>query len=121
MKTTIPILRSFDEAKAKEFYVDFLGFKVEWEHRFSEGMPLYMELRRGECILHVSEHHGDCSPGSAVRIETPGIDDYLKGLRESGYKNCRPGKAELQPWGLREIVITDPFGNRITLYETAEG
>ena len=27
---TVPILRSFDEAKAREFYVDYLGFKVDW-------------------------------------------------------------------------------------------
>lgn len=26
---TTPILRIFDEAKAKEFYIDFLGFKVD--------------------------------------------------------------------------------------------
>ena len=32
-----PILRIFDEAKAREFYVDFLGFKVDWEHRFEPG------------------------------------------------------------------------------------
>jgi catechol 2,3-dioxygenase-like lactoylglutathione lyase family enzyme len=38
---TTPILRIFDEAKAKEFYVDFLGFKVDWEHRFEETLPLY--------------------------------------------------------------------------------
>lgn len=31
---TIPILRMFDEAKAREFYLDFLGFSVEFEHRF---------------------------------------------------------------------------------------
>jgi hypothetical protein len=30
---TIPILRIFDEAKAKEFYVDFLGFKIDWGNR----------------------------------------------------------------------------------------
>jgi catechol 2,3-dioxygenase-like lactoylglutathione lyase family enzyme len=30
----IPILRIFDEAKARAFYVDWLGFKVDWEHRF---------------------------------------------------------------------------------------
>jgi catechol 2,3-dioxygenase-like lactoylglutathione lyase family enzyme len=34
---TTPILRIFDEAKAREFYVDFLGFKVDWEHRFEPG------------------------------------------------------------------------------------
>jgi catechol 2,3-dioxygenase-like lactoylglutathione lyase family enzyme len=28
---TTPILRIFDEAKAREFYVDFLGFRVDWD------------------------------------------------------------------------------------------
>ena len=28
---TIPILRIFDVEKAKEFYVGFLGFAVDWE------------------------------------------------------------------------------------------
>jgi hypothetical protein len=27
---TTPILRIFDEAKAKEFYIGFLGFKADW-------------------------------------------------------------------------------------------
>ena len=38
---TTPILRIFDLAKAKEFYVDFLGFKVDWQHRFEPDLPLY--------------------------------------------------------------------------------
>ncbi len=29
---TTPILRIFDETKAKEFYVDFLVFNIDWEH-----------------------------------------------------------------------------------------
>jgi len=29
---TTPILRMFDEARAREFYVEFLGFTVDWEH-----------------------------------------------------------------------------------------
>jgi len=116
MKPAIPILRSFDEAKAREFFVAFLGFKMDWEHRFAEGMPLYMQISRGDCVLHVSEHYGDCAPGARVRIETPDLDDYLDGLRASGYKYCKPGKAEKQPWGLREISLADPFGNHLTLY-----
>jgi hypothetical protein len=35
-----PISRIFDEAKARDFYVDFLGFAVDWEHRFEPGLPL---------------------------------------------------------------------------------
>jgi hypothetical protein len=42
LRKTTPILRSFDEAKAREFYLDFLGFQVVFEHRFEPGMPLYM-------------------------------------------------------------------------------
>lgn len=116
MKSPIPILRIFDEAKAKEFYVGFLGFHVDWEHRFADGMPLYMQVSRDSCILHLSEHHGDSTPGSRVRIETPNLDQYLDGLRELNYKYCKPGNAEMQPWGWREIELGDPFGNRLTLY-----
>lgn len=29
----IPILRIFSKEKAKEFYLDFMGFSLEWEHR----------------------------------------------------------------------------------------
>jgi catechol 2,3-dioxygenase-like lactoylglutathione lyase family enzyme len=64
----IPILRMFDIRKAKEFYVDFLGFKVDWEHRFGPEFPLYMQLSRADCLLHISEHHGDAAPGSAIRV-----------------------------------------------------
>ena len=67
---TTPILRIFDEVKAREFYVDFLGFTVDWEHRFEEGLPLYLQISKDDCVLHLSEHHGDCCPGSAMRIET---------------------------------------------------
>ena len=29
LSTITPVLRIFDEAKAREFYVDFLGFSVQ--------------------------------------------------------------------------------------------
>ena len=41
-----PILRSFDEARAKAFYLDFLGFELVFEHRFKPGLPLYFGVRR---------------------------------------------------------------------------
>jgi len=72
----IPILRIFDEAKAREFYVGFLGFTVDFEHRFEPGLPLYMQVSRDGCVLHLSEHHGDASPGAAVRIETSELDAF---------------------------------------------
>jgi uncharacterized glyoxalase superfamily protein PhnB len=108
-----PILRIFDEAKAKEFYVDFLGFKVDWEHRFEPSLPLYMQISKDGCVLHLSEHHGDCSPGAAMRIETSELDAFHAELASKHYKYARPGSEEM-PWGTRDMSVKDPFGNRLT-------
>lgn len=109
----IPILRMFDEAKAKEFYLDFLGFQLDFEHRFEEGMPLYMGISKGECRIHLSEHYGDASPGSSLRIETDDVDAYQQELLAKQFKFARPGVQDM-PWGTRDMTINDPFGNRIT-------
>ena len=34
--SSIPVLRMSEEVAAKAFYVNFLGFEIEWEHRFEE-------------------------------------------------------------------------------------
>lgn len=115
-KQTVPILRSFDEAKAREFYVDYLGFKVDWEHRFEPELPLYMQISRGGLTLHISEHHGDCTPGSTVFVRMAGIDDYHAELTAKDYGNLRPG-VEIAPWNAKLMEVTDPFGNRIRFNE----
>ena len=112
----IPILRSFDEVKAKEFYVDFLGFNIDWEHRFEDNTPLYMQLSKDGCIIHLSEHHGDSSPGASLRILTKNLDSYQKALLEKKYKNSRPGVQDM-PWGTRDMAISDPFGNKLIFNE----
>jgi catechol 2,3-dioxygenase-like lactoylglutathione lyase family enzyme len=110
---TTPILRIFDEAKAREFYVGFLGFSVDWEHRFEPGLPLYMQVSRDGCVLHLSEHHGDCSPGAAMRIETTDLDGFHAELIAKRYGYARPGIEDM-PWGSRDMSVKDPFGNRLT-------
>jgi len=109
---TKPILRIFDEVKAKEFYVKFLGFRIDWEHRFEEGLPLYMQISQDDCILHLTEHHGDCCPGAAMRIETNELETLQKALLAKNHKYARP-RIEEMPWG-KDMSVTDPFGNRLT-------
>jgi catechol 2,3-dioxygenase-like lactoylglutathione lyase family enzyme len=111
-----PILRSFDEAKARAFYVGFLGFAVDWEHRFEPGLPLYLQLSRGAVKLHLSEHHGDCTPGSAVRIAVDDVAALHAELAAKDYGFARPGLEEV-PWGGRELSVKDPFGNRLTFFQ----
>lgn len=117
---TTPILRIFDEAKAKEFYVDFLGFRVDWEHRFEPGLPLYLQVSRDGCVLHLSEHHGDCCPGAAMRIETSDIEALHAELIGKQFKYARPGIEEM-PWGTREVSVTDPFHNRLVFTMPVDG
>ncbi|MFN5047330.1 glyoxalase superfamily protein [Roseateles sp.] len=114
----IPVLRIFDEAKAREFYLDFLGFQLIWEHRFSDDLPLYAEIALGDCCLHLSEHHGDACPGSRLRIACEDLDAYQRALLDKSYGYARPGIDE-QPWG-REMTMADPFGNRLTFYDPSE-
>jgi catechol 2,3-dioxygenase-like lactoylglutathione lyase family enzyme len=112
----VPILRSFDEAKAREFYVGFLGFSVDFEHRFADDLPLYMGISRAGCVLHLSEHHGDGTPGAHLRIHTSDIAALHAELTAKRYKNSRPGLVE-RPWKTRELTVPDPFGNRITFFQ----
>jgi len=116
---TVPILRSFDEAKAREFYLDWLGFSVDWQHRFEPDLPLYMQVSRDGLILHLSEHHGDATPGSHIRVEMTGIAQLHAELIGKNYKNNRPG-LEKPDWGGLEMTVTDPCGNRITFFEQAD-
>ena len=111
----IPILRMFDVAKAREFYCDFLGFTVTMEHRFEPGLPLYMAVERGGLEFHLSEHHGDASPGSTTFVWTIGIAAYHAELTSKEYRYGRPGINHL-PWG-EQLEVHDPFGNRIRFCE----
>ncbi|WP_068302680.1 glyoxalase superfamily protein [Pararhodobacter sp. CCB-MM2] len=115
MKAPVPILRSFDEAKALEFYRDFLGFEVVFRHRFDPELPLYMGLQHGDCVLHLSEHHGDAAPGATLRIEVPDVAAFCAALNDKRYGFARPGLQD-QPWGARETSIADPFGNRLVFW-----
>lgn len=56
-----------------------------------------MQIAHGACLLHLSEHHGDASPGATVFLRITGL--------------------ELAPWNARLMQLTDPFGNRLRFNE----
>ena len=116
LEQIVPILRIFDITKAKEFYIHYLGFALDWEHRFEPNLPLYMQLSKKNIKIHLSEHHGDCSPGAAIRIEVDEIRDFHRVLLNQNYNYSRPG-LEKTSWGNEECCVTDPFGNRIIFYK----
>lgn len=112
----IPVLRIFDYDKAVEFYVKWLGFTIDWEHRFEDNTPIYMQVSMGGIILHLSEHHGDCSPGANVFIECEGLKAYHETLIAKKYKYNRPGLEETF-YGTWAVTVNDPFYNKIIFNE----
>lgn len=108
----VPIIRIFDVAKAKEFYVGFLGFEIAWEHQHEPGAPLYAEVVRSGLKLHFSEHYGDASPGATVYVETQGVETFQAELAARNYPYMRPGLQETD-YGHTTMEVLDPFGNRL--------
>ncbi|MFT4033789.1 MAG: glyoxalase superfamily protein [Siphonobacter sp.] len=113
---TIPLFRIFDQHKALEFYIDWLGFRVDWSHGHPD-MPLYMQVSLGNLILHLTEHHGDCCPGAKAFVNCTGLKAYHQQLLDKQYKYNRPG-IELAPWNAYTVTVIDPFGNKLLFSET---
>lgn len=115
MPRIIPIFRIFDYDKAIEFYIDWLGFTLDHKHTFGENFPLYLIVHRGDIEIHLSEHHGDGTPGSHLLIEDfVGIKEYHQELRNKDYTYNKPGLNH--PFWNEEIwcmEVIDPFSNKI--------
>ncbi len=110
----IPVLRIFDEELARRFYVDALGFTVDWEHRFEPELPLYMQVRRDDLVLHLSEHYGDGAPGGVVWIpvaDARALYDELSAV-PFDLLHQRPGFEPDGPGG-PGFSIGDPFHNHL--------
>jgi uncharacterized glyoxalase superfamily protein PhnB len=116
LQKTIPILRMFDVVKAKEFYIDWLGFKIEFEHQFEENTPYYIGITKDDIKIHLSEHYGDATPGSKVFIVCNEIEKYYAELQSRPYKYYRPC-LEKTFYGTLEISVQDPFGNKLSFNE----
>ncbi|AIM38781.1 glyoxalase superfamily protein [Sphingobacterium sp. SG20118] len=113
---TIPIFRIFDYNKAIEFYVGWLGFTIDWEHQFDKHAPIYMQVSFSGMSLHLSEHHGDGTPGTHIHVNCTGIKAYHKALLDKQYKYNKPGleKTGYNTWC---VEVNDPFNNKIFFNE----
>jgi hypothetical protein len=67
-------------------------------------------------VLHLSEHHGDGSPGTAVLLRVSGLESFHEELKGKAYRYQRPGIG-IAPWNAKVMELTDPFGNRLRFNE----
>jgi hypothetical protein len=105
----IPTCRITNYALAKAFYIDFLGFSIDWEHRFDNDKPVYMQISRQGLVIHLTEN-ARFPTGVIVFVETIGLESFYQSLMmtENRYKHFGIQKTA---WGTKQMEIADPFGN----------
>jgi len=100
-----PILRVRSLAVSLDYYVDALGFKVDWQY------PVFASISRGRCHIFLSE--GDQgNPGSWVWIGVGDAAALAEGLKSKGVPIRHPPTN--YAWAL-EMQVEDPDGNVLRL------
>jgi catechol 2,3-dioxygenase-like lactoylglutathione lyase family enzyme len=113
MQRVMPTLRITNYAKAKAFYVNGLGFQIDWEHRFEPHFPVFMQVSRSELSFFLTEHAGDCPPGGLVHLYVPDVDAWFTEFQSRGVPIHEPPNESLQ--GLRDMTVRDPDGNKLRI------
>jgi predicted enzyme related to lactoylglutathione lyase len=106
-----PQLRMTNWRRTRAFYEQGLGFCVDWEHQFEPGFPVFAQLTRDGLSLFLTEHSGDCQAGGAAYIVIGDVDAFHREISARGVDVSGP--PEEAPWGVREMCVIDPDGNRL--------
>lgn len=112
----IPIFRILDYTKALEFYIDFLGFTIDWEHRFGPADPVYMQVSKNGLTLHLSENKR-FQTGVIIFVETKEIQKLHKEISSRTELNVIPEVSKTN-WQTMQMEIEDPFGNLLRFNES---
>ena len=105
----VPILPADDLAVAKRFYVDALGFDVEFESTL-DGKTGLLGVRRGSLYLIIDSPMPGHGREACVALHVNDADRY--------YDEWSKRVAVLRPphdeaWGARTFDLLDPFGNTL--------
>jgi catechol 2,3-dioxygenase-like lactoylglutathione lyase family enzyme len=101
----VPFLRVADAEASAEWYGG-LGFTVDWRHRFAPHLPLFISMSNGEGQLFLSEHTGDARPDTLLYLYVANVDAVADQYGRH---------VQTQEYGMREIELVDPDGNRLRL------
>jgi catechol 2,3-dioxygenase-like lactoylglutathione lyase family enzyme len=105
-----------DVDRARDFYVDQVGFTLDHDQRVSDELRFVQLTPPGSaCSISFGEGITDMAPGSqhGIQVVIPNADDALAHLRSNGVD--AQGVDE-QAWG-RFVTFADPDGNSWTLQE----
>ncbi|HEY8154406.1 MAG TPA: glyoxalase superfamily protein [Myxococcota bacterium] len=111
VQQVFPTLRITDYARSRRFYVEGLGFRIDWENRFDARDPVFMQVTRDGLSLYLSEHAADGGVGGLVHLYVPDVDAWHRELAGRGVEIALPPRD--QAWGNRDMRILDPDGNQL--------
>ena len=112
----VPILRVEDVETAKQFYGEFLGFDLDWEHYFEAGAPVYMQMSRDGLVLQLSQNVR-FREGTIIFVETTGLDQLRAEL--SGKEGpWELPEVSVTHWKTKQLELSDPFGNMLRFNES---
>lgn len=112
----IPTLGINDYQTAINYYLDFLGFKIDWEHRFAPNDPVYMQVSKNGLILHLSENKRFESK-TIVFVETKNINEFYKEIAERN-SSAKIQEIVVTDWQTMQLELEDPFGNLLRFNES---
>jgi len=73
----MPTLRITDYARSRQFFVDGVGFRVDWEHRFGPGFPVFVQVSRDGLAFFLTEHTGECPAGALIHLCVSDVDAWF--------------------------------------------
>ena len=111
MQQVIPALRISDDAVSRAFYVDRLGFQIEWEHRFQPDFPVFLKVARNGMTVFLTQHRDDCPSGALVHFYVADVDAWYAEFLARGVAIQTPPSEDIE--GLRDMLILDPDGNKL--------
>jgi catechol 2,3-dioxygenase-like lactoylglutathione lyase family enzyme len=105
-------IRSWEQAR--EYYVDWLGFNLDWEWREAPGQPVIAMVTRDGLTLGLNEHE-DAATGSWLSLAVADIQSLA-----DEWNGRRPGSVEVvngMPYEFPVVYLVDPFGNKIDVQQ----
>ncbi|MCM3032224.1 glyoxalase superfamily protein [Ureibacillus composti] len=114
MQKVIPAFRITDYSRSKAFYVERMGFQIDWEHRFEPHFPVFVQITKDEMAIYLTEHTGDCQVGGLIHFFVPDVDSWYSELKSKiGSFIVEPPNEDLE--GLRMMTVVDPDGNQLRI------
>jgi catechol 2,3-dioxygenase-like lactoylglutathione lyase family enzyme len=109
MAQAVAILPADDLSVAKAFFVDVLGFRVQWEAT-TDGKTGLLGIERDGMMITIDAPMSGHGRQAVVSLRVNDADVYHSEWRDKAQNITAPRDEE---WGARTFGVTDPSGNTI--------